>query len=274
MRRCTCAALRLARPRRGITRSRPPCGRSCGAGSSGGRRSRSARSRSRSAAAPAAPSSLSDPDVAPLRGVRCAPGGERRGRARCRSSSRAGRRPAITEPTAVGAGRRSTIADVELELLDEAPADPDPELDEELAAALGSDGPHADDDLMPVRERRRVKRATALALGALARAARGRPGAGRRVRRRRREPTSTSRARARRRAVDRPRPRARDRPEGSGTGWVLDAKDGLIVTNFHVVNGASELRGRGRGRRARGARSSAPRPATTSRSSRSRTPTA
>ena len=34
---------------------------------------------------------------------------------------------------------------------------------------------------------------------------------------------------------------ARDRDvEGSGTGWVLDAKDGLVVTNFHVVNGASE----------------------------------
>jgi S1-C subfamily serine protease len=29
------------------------------------------------------------------------------------------------------------------------------------------------------------------------------------------------------------------RGAGSGSGWVLDAKEGLIVTNFHVVNGAS-----------------------------------
>ena len=27
--------------------------------------------------------------------------------------------------------------------------------------------------------------------------------------------------------------------EGAGSGWVLDADEGLIVTNFHVVNGAS-----------------------------------
>jgi len=27
--------------------------------------------------------------------------------------------------------------------------------------------------------------------------------------------------------------------EGAGSGWVLDAKEGLVVTNFHVVNGAS-----------------------------------
>ena len=29
--------------------------------------------------------------------------------------------------------------------------------------------------------------------------------------------------------------------EGAGSGWVLDADDGLIVTNFHVINGASGL---------------------------------
>jgi S1-C subfamily serine protease len=29
--------------------------------------------------------------------------------------------------------------------------------------------------------------------------------------------------------------------EGSGTGWVLDAKEGLIVTNFHVVNAGNEV---------------------------------
>ena len=27
--------------------------------------------------------------------------------------------------------------------------------------------------------------------------------------------------------------------QGSGSGWVLDAKEGLIVTNYHVINGAS-----------------------------------
>jgi S1-C subfamily serine protease len=29
--------------------------------------------------------------------------------------------------------------------------------------------------------------------------------------------------------------------EGSGTGWVLDARQGLVVTNFHVVNGATDV---------------------------------
>jgi S1-C subfamily serine protease len=29
--------------------------------------------------------------------------------------------------------------------------------------------------------------------------------------------------------------------EGAGSGWVLDAGEGLIVTNFHVVNGASGI---------------------------------
>ena len=29
--------------------------------------------------------------------------------------------------------------------------------------------------------------------------------------------------------------------EGAGSGWVLDAGEGLIVTNFHVVNGASTV---------------------------------
>ncbi|MDQ5807796.1 MAG: trypsin-like peptidase domain-containing protein, partial [Actinomycetota bacterium] len=29
--------------------------------------------------------------------------------------------------------------------------------------------------------------------------------------------------------------------EGSGTGWVIDAREGLIVTNFHVVNGADDF---------------------------------
>jgi S1-C subfamily serine protease len=29
--------------------------------------------------------------------------------------------------------------------------------------------------------------------------------------------------------------------EGAGSGWVLDADEGLVVTNFHVVNGASRI---------------------------------
>src|SRR5438128_1625062 len=29
--------------------------------------------------------------------------------------------------------------------------------------------------------------------------------------------------------------------EGSGTGWVLDAKQGYVVTNFHVVNAGNDL---------------------------------
>ena len=102
--------------------------------------------------------SLSDPDVAPLA-----------------ASLRATESGAVEflpiEPEGdsrtVTAGETLTIADAELELLDTPPADTDPELDEELAEALGSDGPHADDELTPVRERRRVRRATALALGAL-----------------------------------------------------------------------------------------------------------
>ena len=43
----------------------------------------------------------------------------------------------IAEPTPVRTGQRLTVADVHLELLAQAPADPDPELDEGLAAEGG-----------------------------------------------------------------------------------------------------------------------------------------
>ena len=142
------------------------------------------------------------------------------------------------EARAVTAGETLTVADAELELLAERPSETDPTLDAQLAEALGSDGPHADDDLTPVRERRRVRRATALALGALGIALLagvlglagvfGDDGPNVSALVRNAEP-STVRVVARDAQV-----------EGSGTGWVLDADEGLIVTNFHVVNGASE----------------------------------
>jgi S1-C subfamily serine protease len=149
----------------------------------------------------------------------------------------------ITEPTTVKPGQRITIGDVELKIDQNAPVDEDADLSDELAEALGSDGAHADDQLTPVRERRRIRRATALAAGALGVALiAGILGiAGvfsgdddgdqvnvaeivKQVR------SSTVRVLAR-----------ESGQEGSGTGWVIDAEKGLIVTNFHVVNGASDF---------------------------------
>jgi S1-C subfamily serine protease len=151
----------------------------------------------------------------------------------------------ITEPTAVKPGRRITIGDVEVTLREKAPADEDPDLADrdEFAQALGSDGPQADDQLIPVRERRRVKRATALALGALALAAVagglalagvfGGDDGGRGVDVAQIvEDVQPSTVRVVAREAGQ---------EASGTGWVLDAKRGYIVTNFHVVNGASDF---------------------------------
>ena len=143
------------------------------------------------------------------------------------------------EARVVTAGETLNVGDAELELLAEQPAETDPSLDEQLAAALGSDGPHADEDLPPARERRRVNRATALALTALGVALLAGvlaltgvlggdddPDVSALVREA--EPSTV-------RVVSRD-----GSTEGSGTGWVLDAKEGLVVTNFHVVNGASE----------------------------------
>ncbi len=193
---------------------------------------------------------LSDPDVAPLHAsFRCTPAGPESPGATCELVPLTDEQPTlvdgdpITGPTPVNPGQRITIGDVEVTLRREAPADDDPDIDEGLAEALGSDGPDADDQLTPVRERRRIRRATALALGALALAvvAGGLAIAGvfggddeervdiakivRDVQ------PSTVRVIA----------RAEGGQEGSGTGWVLDAGKGHIVTNFHVVNGAGDF---------------------------------
>ena len=173
---------------------------------------------------------LSDPDIAPL-AASLRKGDE--GAAELLPIDPAG------DTRVVEAGETFTVGDAELELLAEKPADTDPELDEQLAAALGSDGKHADEDLPPVRERRRVNRATGLALAALGVAllagvlaltgvVGGDDGTDVSALVRDAEPSTV-------RVVSRDA-----RMEGSGTGWVLDAEEGLVVTNFHVVNGASE----------------------------------
>ena len=186
---------------------------------------------------------LSDPDVAPLHAsIRCGDEGyELVPLADDRITAVDGTR--IEDATPLKPGARVTVGDVELELREEPPADPDKPLDDDLAEALGSDGPHADAELIPVKERRRTKRATALAAGALGLAAivgllvlTGVIGGGGgddepNVAELVKEVTpSTVRVVAR-----------EDRSEGSGTGWVLDAREGLVVTNFHVVNAGNEL---------------------------------
>jgi len=194
--------------------------------------------------------SLADPDVAPLHAsFRHAEGGPE-GFAKVELVPLVDDHPtlvdgnAITDPTPVSAGQSITIGDVALGLREQAPADADAQLDEEFAEALGSDGPQSDDQLIPVRERRRARRATALAAGALLLAivAGGLALAGVfsgddaaeqqiDVARIVRETTpSTVRVISRERGQ-----------EASGTGWVLDARRGLVVTNFHVVNGASDF---------------------------------
>jgi putative serine protease PepD len=149
----------------------------------------------------------------------------------------------VAGPTPVREGQRLTIGDVHLELVAQAPADPDPDLDEDLAAALGSDGPNADDDLGgwgSASERRRTRRATAMAAGALGMAllagllaitgVLGGDDQETDVAGIVKDATpSTVRVVAR-----------AGRQESSGTGWVLDAKEGLVVTNFHVVNGGDD----------------------------------
>ena len=189
--------------------------------------------------------SLADPDVAPLHAsFRCGEGDA------CELVPLTDEQPTlvegnpVTEPTAVRPGQDVTIGDVRLTLRDKAPADEDPDLAEreEFAQALGSDGPQADDQLTPVRERRRIRRATALAAGALALAAiagglalagvfGGDDGPDVDVAQIVKDVSpSTVRVVAREAGQ-----------EASGTGWVLDARRGFIVTNFHVVNGASDF---------------------------------
>ena len=188
---------------------------------------------------------LADPDVAPLHAsFRCGEGDT------CELVPLTDEQPTlvdgerITEATAVTPGQEIVIGDVRVSLRETAPADDEPDLAEreEFAQALGSDSPRADDQLVPVRERRRVRRATALALGALALAAvagglaiagvfggddAGRVDVAQIVR-----DVEPSTVRVVARAAGQ---------EGSGTGWVLDAERGYIVTNFHVVNGASDF---------------------------------
>jgi S1-C subfamily serine protease len=151
---------------------------------------------------------------------------------------------AISDPTAVKAGQTVVVGDVELSLRDRAPAEDAAEIDPELAEALGSDGDRVDDEITPVRERRRIRRATALAAAAFGLAAiagiLGLAGVF----------SGDDDGKA---SVDvaqivkdvQPsavRVVARETgQEASGTGWVYDAKKGLVVTNFHVVNGASDF---------------------------------
>ncbi|HEX8082783.1 MAG TPA: trypsin-like peptidase domain-containing protein [Solirubrobacteraceae bacterium] len=187
--------------------------------------------------------SLGDPDVAPLHAsVRCGDGET------CELVPLTDEQPTlvdgtpITGPTEIKPGQKIVIGDVPVLLRAEAPKEEAPEIEEGLAEALGSDGPHADDQLIPVRERRRVKRATALAAGALALAAvagvlaiagvfGGDDGGNVDVAQIVKDVQSGT-VRVVAREADQ---------QASGTGWVVDAKRGLVVTNFHVVNGASEF---------------------------------
>ncbi|CAA9536146.1 MAG: hypothetical protein AVDCRST_MAG85-4139 [uncultured Solirubrobacteraceae bacterium] len=186
---------------------------------------------------------LTDPDVAPLHAsVRCAREGDG-----CELVPLADDRRTTVDgspvegPTPVAVGTRVVVGDVQLEARAEAPADPDRPIDEDLAAALGSDGPNADEGLTSVRDRRRIRRNTALALSGIALAAlvgllvvTGVIGGG--------DDDVDVADVVKRAAPSTVRVLAReDRSEGSGTGWVLDAKEGLVVTNFHVVSAGNEL---------------------------------
>jgi S1-C subfamily serine protease len=194
---------------------------------------------------------LADPDVAPLHAsFRCAPGGPEAPGDVCELVPLTDEQPTlvdgnpITEPTPVRAGQQIVIGDVPVSLRDRAPADEDADLAErdEFAQALGSDGPHADDQLTPVRERRRIRRATALALGALALAAIAGGLALAGVFGGDDEADVNVAQIVRDVGPSTVRVVARDTgKEASGTGWVLDDKQGFVVTNFHVVNGGSDF---------------------------------
>ncbi len=145
----------------------------------------------------------------------------------------------VAHATTVRPGQLVTVGDVELVVRTAAPADPEPGLDPGLATALGSDGAHADDDLVtPGRERRRSRRAYALAGAALAVAllvgglAVGGAFSG---------PDQVDVAAITRDvAPSTLQVVARDGgQQATGSGWVYDAGAGLVVTNFHVVNGGS-----------------------------------
>jgi S1-C subfamily serine protease len=147
----------------------------------------------------------------------------------------------VAGTAALREGQLLTVGHAELVVRDRAPADPDAHLDPALAAAIGSDGAHADDGLVtPTRERRRSRRAYALAgtalavallVGTLAVAGAFR-GEGRVDVAEITRAVSPSTLRVLAREGGR---------QSSGSGWVYDAGEGLVVTNFHVVNGGTRF---------------------------------
>jgi len=188
---------------------------------------------------------LSDPDVAPLHvSLRPQPDGT------VEIVPLAAERPLLLDgaplsaPRAARPGQILTVGDVEIALVAERPADPDHAIEPALAEALGSDGEHADDDLggWGRIQRRRTRRVGILAAAALAVAVlagalalTGVLGGG--------DDGRTDVAGIVRDAAPgtlRVVARAEGQ-EGSGTGWVLDDREGLVVTNFHVVNGGSDF---------------------------------
>jgi S1-C subfamily serine protease len=185
---------------------------------------------------------LSDPDVAPLH-LSLRPAGDADGVELVPIAEQPvlldGRE--VTGTSRVQSGSRLSVAGAELELRDRAPADPDPEVPTALAEAIGSDGPRADDELLPLRERRGLRRATVLAGAAAALAVvagvlaltgvMGGDGDGMDVAAIVREATPST-----------VQVIARDgMQEASGSGWVLDAEEGLVITNFHVINGGARF---------------------------------
>ena len=187
---------------------------------------------------------LSDPDVAPLHAsVRCSGETVELVPLDLHSSLTVDGEQ-VTGTVPLTPASRICVADVRLSVREQAPRDPEPDLDPEFAAALGSDGPHADDDLTPTRERRRVRRATALAAAAVALAVVAGAVALTGVLGSDEAPRSRADVAEIVRSASGQTVRiiARDAgQEASGSGWVLDAGEGLVVTNFHVVNGGSEF---------------------------------
>jgi S1-C subfamily serine protease len=186
---------------------------------------------------------ISDPDVQPLHGsIRRTEEGTLELIPHEQPTLLDGQPVEVAQP--VQAGQRIVVGDVELELTDERPADLDADLEPVVADAIGRDGPEADAGLGPEREHRRLRRlsrrATLLAGGALALAAiagalalTGIIGGD--------EEGPDVAALVKGVAPSTVRVVSRSGPgEGSGTGWVVDRRQGLIVTNFHVVNGGED----------------------------------
>ena len=186
---------------------------------------------------------LTDPDVAPLHAsIRCTGSAVEIVPLDLHSSITVDGEQ-ITGTVPLTPSSRVCIADVELALQERAPSDPTPEIDPDLAEAIGSDGPHADDELTPVRERRRMRRATALAAFAVALAVVAGALALTGVLGGDEGQSRADVSEIVRGASDQTvRIIARDAGrEASGSGWVLDAREGFVVTNFHVVNGGTDF---------------------------------